>query len=490
MAAISGVLYFIGYAGFEQFYLSYIALVPFLLALRGAPSWKQTVLISFTGGFVTQFGGFYWVAHVVHNYGHFNWGIAILFCVLLCAYQALQIVLWALLLRQAGRSLPWGWAALIVWMAVEFTWPMLFPNYYGNSQYRFTTLVQIADLGGVLLVSALVVAINSGLYETLAHWLTGRRRLAAINLAVVVGLFASAVAYGLFRVPQVESRMAFARKLKVSLVQANLWLDRKGKSPAEDVRTHRELSQSAEEQGAQLIVWPETSFPYRIHDGARDLQAAVLDYLRTPHILGASTLVKEGGRRWLRNSGYLINGQGQVQGRYDKQYLLAFGEYLPFGQDFPWLYSLSPYSGRYTRGTSNQAVRIGDLVLGINICYEDIISSHIHTLMQGYPHLLVNITNDAWFGETNEPLIHLALATFRCVEHHRAMARGTNTGISAFIDPLGRIMEQSRINEQALLIRDLPLMEGRTVFGATGQWVGWLALLGMGATLLAARRRR
>ena len=134
----------------------------------------------------------------------------------------------------------------------------------------------------------------------------------------------------------------------------------------------------------------------------------------------------------------------------------------------------------------------------MNICYEDIFPGQVRSLMRGgqdlrIPDVLINLTNDSWYGKTTEPIEHLALASFRSIEHRRSLVRSTNTGISAFVDPVGRIAARSGIWTRETLVDRVAMMQGRTVYALLGDWLGWLcgllSLAGIGQALHVSRRR-
>jgi apolipoprotein N-acyltransferase len=156
--------------------------------------------------------------------------------------------------------------------------------------------------------------------------------------------------------------------------------------------------------------------------------------------------------------------------------LLAFGEYLPFGDWFPWLYDLSPNTSKFNRGVHTRPFEYDGVKYGILICYEDILPGFVRKVMQSQPDVLVNITNDAWFGASREPLIHLAMAIFRSIEHRRFMARSTNTGISAFVDPAGRILDETPVFARANTMHEVAALQGATIYSRVGDLLGWLCL--------------
>ncbi|MBC7171482.1 MAG: apolipoprotein N-acyltransferase, partial [Polyangiaceae bacterium] len=159
------------------------------------------------------------------------------------------------------------------------------------------------------------------------------------------------------------------------------------------------------------------------------------------------------------------------------------------GDVFPSLYELSPNSSKFTPGTHLEPLPFGEHRIGTLICYEDVLPEFTRQLVSASkPDLLVNITNDAWFGQSQEPLIHLALAKFRAVEHHRYLVRATNTGMSAIVDPVGRVVAQSGVFERASLVGEVAMLRGETLFAAVGPFPGYLALFA--CAFLAFRYRR
>jgi apolipoprotein N-acyltransferase len=176
--------------------------------------------------------------------------------------------------------------------------------------------------------------------------------------------------------------------------------------------------------------------------------------------------------RWF-NVAVSTDANGKMTGRFDKTYLLAFGEFLPFGETFPALYEVSPNTGHFTAGTSLAPLRVEvkgkERNLTALICYEDILPGFARdAVKEGEPDLLVNLTNDAWFGDTTEPWEHLALAKLRAVEHRRYLVRATNSGVSAIVDPTGVVVGHTQTYEAAKLMAEARFMRAHTVFERLG----------------------
>jgi len=180
------------------------------------------------------------------------------------------------------------------------------------------------------------------------------------------------------------------------------------------------------------------------------------------------------------NSGLLADADGVVcpDCRYDKHFLLAFGEYLPFGDWLPILYEWSPNSGHFSPGTSLRPLPLGERQIALFICYEDILPDFVNRIVRsGTPDLLVNMTNDAWFGDTTEPWIHFALAKLRAVEHRRFLVRSTNSGVSGFVDPVGRTVRHGGTFREEAFTAEIAWLRAGTPFALVGNLPWWLLAL-------------
>jgi len=215
---------------------------------------------------------------------------------------------------------------------------------------------------------------------------------------------------------------------------------------------------------------------------AEDDRTGIQRGFTTPILLGGLTWAPPlpgKDRRQLFNTALLLDQRGRLLGSYDKVYLLAFGEYMPFGDTFPGLYDAFPQAGRFSAGNEVKVFSWRGHKIGIMICYEDIMVDFTGKLADLAPNVIINVTNDAWFGRTSEPWLHLALAVFRAVENRLTLVRATNTGVSAFIDPTGRLVGATRLDGAETLVSEVPMMHGGTIYGLTGNLFAWLLLLGL-----------
>lgn len=505
-AFVTGVLYFLAFPGMDVWPLGFVALVPLCVALRGQKA-RRALALGWVAGFAMTMLGFYWLVGMLETFSGFPIAVCVLFAGLLAAYQGGRIALLGWLAARAQLKGWPGWLTFAVaFPASELVFPLLFPWYYGASVHQVPALLQGAELGGPLLVGVALVFANLALAELCVAWLERRTERAREapresvpppgtsplpwtrgvpwkRIAVFAAVPVLAGAYGLVRIPMLEADIAKAPKLRVALVQANMSLLGKRLNPEESLERHLSLTRGAmQEKPVDLVVWSETSI-----GGAVDERSANAYYrqrvgreLPVPTIFGAvlRTPVEDVRKYTLSNSALVTDADGTVVGRYDKQFLLGFGEYLPFGDTFPILYEWSPNSGRFTPGKSFEPLPVGDRTVATFICYEDIIPSFVNRIMSnGSPGLLVNLTNDAWFGDTTQPWIHLALAKLRAIEQRRFFVRSTNSGVSAFIDPVGRIIDSTPTFSEVAIAEDLRWLEGSTVFHILGDMPWWLVTM-------------
>lgn len=517
-AILSGLLYFVAFAGFDQWWLTFVCLVPLYVSLHGQTT-KRAVWLSFLTGLAMNLGGFYWLTTMLKTFSGFPTPLCILFVVIICSYQALRLAFMGWLY---GRAANRGWPVPVVFggaFAVsELLFPLLFPWYYAATVHNVPVLMQLAELGGPILVGLLLVTVNMAIAEPLRARLAAARELvpktSAYRGAVtseerlrlqpnrrVIGTGALALLFallfGALRISMVKSAVNAAEPVRVGYVQGNMGLMQKREKPGEGLRRHVSLTQELRDKGVDFVVWSESSVTFAVPEDMgmktpfyRDRFAGKLG---VPSIFGAVLFRVDPDReRWF-NTAIATNAKGEVTGRYDKQYLLAFGEYLPFGDDFPILYKWSPHSGRFSKGTSLEPVELDvkgtKHKISVLICYEDILPSFTNKMVDhADPELLVNITNDAWFGDTTEPWEHLALAKFRAIEHRRFLVRSTNSGVSAIIDPMGGVVSNTKTFVAEAQEGTVRWMRSHTVYEMVGDAPWWLITLAMGYASFRKRK--
>jgi apolipoprotein N-acyltransferase len=497
-AVLCGLLYWLAFPGKHEVpghgLLAFVAFVPLFLALEGqAP--RRALWIGVVAGATMNLCGFYWLLDMLETFSGFPGPICMVFVVLVCTYQGgrLGLMGW-LYARAAGRGWPRVPAFLAAFAASELLYPLLFPWYFAATTHDLPALSQTAELGGPILVGLILVAANLALAEPLLARMESRpldrRVLGWPALAL-----AFALAFGAWRIPSVDRDAQTGEPLHVGVVQGNMALLQKREDPAEGLRRHVRLTAELRKKDIDLVVWSESSVTFPVPESQyktvmRDTFARGLG---VPAIFGAVVYRVDADRERWYNTALSTTARGEVTSRYDKEFLLAFGEYLPFGDTFPKLYEWSQNSGRFTPGTALDPLLVplhGALhKVSALICYEDILPAFTNRVVRAAsPELLVNMTNDAWFGDTSEPWEHLALAQLRAIEHRRYLVRGTNSGVSAFIDPVGRVMHHSDPFEMQSIDAVVHLLHGSTVYEALGD-APWWAVSALAVVGAFVRRR-
>lgn len=473
LAALTGFLFYISFPGVDMWPVAFVAWIPWMVALRGAKP-GQAALQGLVAGIVMGVFGFYWLMNMLETFSGFPAYICALFMVILCAYQAGRYALLGWLYARAeARGWPGGFVFTAAFATTETIYPLLFPFTFGATMHEVYPIVQVAELGGPILVSLVVLAPNWALATVIVRFLDARREGRKLSIlgafheigwrhwAPLLCVPLVATAYGMVRIVQVDEAVHQAEKIRVGIVQANMSLEGKRTEVEEGLKRHIRLTKKlVRQEHIELVVWPETSVVRVVHedDAGEYYRRNVTGKLDVPSIVGAVLARKVDDARGhaLFNSALMAEHDGKVVGRYDKHFLLAFGEYLPLGEQFPVLYDWSPNSGQFSPGTSMKPLEFDGHSIATFICYEDIVPSFVNALMKdGTPELLVNMTNDAWFGDSTEPWEHMALAKLRAVEHRRYLVRATNTGISGFVDPVGRLVQQTPTFKEAAIAEDV-----------------------------------
>ncbi len=493
---LSGVLYFLSWIGFGIWPLAFVCLVPLVWSIRHA-SLRKALALGAWMGFVTHLGGYTWVIHLLRVFAFLPLPLASLGYVLLCAGQGLLFGVFALLLRWSWLRTDWPIAALmpIALCATEFAYPLLFQSYTGVAMMPLRPIIQVADLGGPLLLTTVQAMANGAVADGLlwrAHH-TSRSPVASLTAAVLCVAFC--FGYGFWRLSRVEAREASAPHLRIGLSQPNVGEVDLHQNPQASVQTLREHTKELSKQGAGLVIWPEVAFntrPVRLDDPTigRIIQGGV------PVSIIAGVERVDGSNIW--NSAVMVSRDGVIGDHFDKINLLAFGEYIPFGDWFPIVYRWSPMSSHLTRGTTTAPLRNGRWKFATFICYEDILPALVRKTLEDYgkgpANAMVNLTNDSWYGAGHEQEQHLQLAALRSAEHHRWLLRATSTGISAFVDATGRVVQRIPRNIRGTAIADVPMLEGATVYQVLGDWPGWacgalLAAIAVGTFRQGHRKR-
>jgi apolipoprotein N-acyltransferase len=334
-------------------------------------------------------------------------------------------------------------------------------------------------VGGVWILDFGLALVN----VLVARALLGTRRILLITSAC--GLVAVWLVAGHLSMDHEDGEMC------VALVQPNALPEFKWQPGARgrvfsDLKSlSRAAAESLECRGTRLIVLPETAIPREVRPGGgiewwlRDLVAGI----DTPLITGALGRGEEDGEVLPTNAAYLVLPGVGVSARYDKMHLVPFSEKMPFSRQFKALKDLNFGQGDYAVGREVVLLNVNGVNASVLICFEAILPGLVRQHVLAGAHLLVNITNDSWFGDTGAPEQHAAIAAIRAVEHRRWMVRSANTGVSMVVDPWGRVKAKTGLFEQAILVADVQPRHSRTWYTMLGDWIAWLSLALAGFSL-------
>jgi apolipoprotein N-acyltransferase len=493
-AILSGLLLAAAFPNWDQTYVLIFALVPLFWALRGK-SLTAAFWLGLVAGLAHYIALLYWIVFVTHVFGHLPLVVAIGILLLLAGYLSLYPAVF-------GLGIAWGdrrglgliWWAPVLWVTLEmgqtyiisgFPWELL-----GNGLFLHPVLLQLADITGVYGLSFLIVLVNATLYLL---FFPPRGKTAPLRQAALVCLILIAwIGYGYYRLGAMAKLTAASPKIKVAVCQGNLKQGEKWKKEMVLTTLDRYAELTRQVKGAQLIVWPETAAPFffmrtpdldvRVRDIAKESGAYLL--FGSP----AFELTSEGERFF--NRAYLLNPQGETIGTYDKAHLVPYGEYVPLRRFFPFIGKMVPMVGDFAEGPVGATVSLPEGAIGPLVCYESIFPYLSRAQVANGARLLVNITNDAWFGKTAAASQHLSMAVLRAVENHVCLARAANTGISAFIDGSGRILYQSELYVPDAHAVELAWLPGGSLYTRIGDAFAWACIIVCGLALILARRRR
>jgi apolipoprotein N-acyltransferase len=436
-------------------------------------------------GFACNAWTMIWIVELLEVFGGFpaiaSWPVGSL----LWLAQSLPFAIAAWMASAWMRRGVHGWLALPACLVVASSLaPMIFPWRLAASQVGGVTFVQLAEIGGPPLVDLMLALGSCAAIEAL-------RRTRMVPALVASLAIAVPFAYGAWRLDAVRAMRAEAPALTVGVVQPNLGILEKHDPMLREphLALHREMTRALEDAGAELVLWPESSFPFWIERSETD--DAIAPHRRIRHegvegpvLFGALTM--SGESRF--NSVIAMDDVGRFTGAYDKVHLLAFGEYVPLWDYVPplrWILRRG-----FTGGDAPGALAIAGTTVGPLNCYEDLLVEHARLTARADPGFLANFTNDAWFGDTSAPHLHHMLARLRAVETRRDLVRAVNTGISAHVLATGEDAVRT-----APFVRTSFLADVRLLHGTITPWVRWgdlitPALLGLLLGAALARRGR
>ncbi len=461
--------------GGEVWPLLSLALLPLLFSLQaGTP--RQAALCGLFTGLTHFILLLYWIIIVLGTYGRLAWYFSEPALVLLALYMSLYFAVFALLARVILDTLPALaalWLLPALWVGLDWLRSVAFTGFpwmdLGYALYKIPAAIQVADLVGHHGVTFLIVFINTLVFLLIGAWPSGRRLLLLLLPACL--LIGGAGVYSQQRLAEVnEQQTAVATpRLTVGVVQGNIDQSIKW-SPSQQaatVDTYLNLSESLmASRPPSLIVWPETALPFYPLTNENIVPLRKLVESRDLALLTGAPWYEIVDRKAKKvrffNSALLLQPDGEFHDKYYKAHLVPFGEYVPLKQFLPFLAPLVEAVGDFSAGSIEEPLAWKDAKAGILICFESVFPEISRQWVKTGANVLINLTNDAWYGKSSAPYHSLAMAVFRAVETRRSLIRSANTGISAFISPTGTIDLQSEIFVPFAAAREVALMQGET----------------------------
>ncbi|MBI3402337.1 MAG: apolipoprotein N-acyltransferase [Acidobacteria bacterium] len=508
-AALSGVLLALSFPKVGHPAIAWIALAPLLTALAQEPRSRfvrppgltHALRLGLLTGVIYFAGTLYWITGVMAVYGGLAPWIAVFVNAALILYLSLFPGIFAVIVRRLFFAIGQGalLAAPVVWIATELGRTYLFTGFpwvlLGYSQASVLPIAQLASLFGVWGVSMLVAAVSA----VLASWVAGRTPAGPsrwVPATIVFGLVLGVAVWGSRRAASAE----WTREgvpVRVGLIQGNVDQGQKWspESAAAIFDTYLRMTRQAIGGGAEFVLWPESSTPFRFEEDQTDADRlrALARQARVPILFGSDQVEwrVDGTRRVVDkyfNSAFLMRSDGTTAGVYRKMHLVPFGEYVPLQQVFFFAAPLTEQVGTFAPGADAVVLPVGGHPISVAICYEVVYPGLVRQFVAGGSELLTTITNDAWFGPTSAPYQHFEQASMRAIEEGRYLVRAANTGISGIVDPYGRVVARSGIYEPAVLVGEARYLRTSTFYARHGDVLPYASALMTLALLVLTRR--
>lgn len=505
LAGLSSVLLLSSYPRWDVDILAWIALIPLLIAFQDR-SPKQCFLLAHVTGILFMSGLLHWIL-TVPSYNLLD------FLLIQFLYLPLYLGLWGLGFASIRKytHIPAYVIAPTLWVTLEyvrtnfgflsFPWMLL-----GHTQYSHVWLIQISSVTGVYGLSFLIVLVNVVLAGVLALVLKSVNRpvilrhlepCSRLPLLVTVSLFLGVVLYGFSVVEFSDER----ERLRVAVIQGNIPLANRWDHTrrVQIVDHHVRLTSGLSHEHAPLIVWPETAVPGDVeHDPTLQGQVAQTAARMNAFLLvGSAEFAKFTDKTQSKNyynNMILFSPEGQIIGQYRKMVLVPFAEYAPLQGYVKWPKAIVAASGTNLPGTQYTLFSVNGARFGTVICWENIFPDHFRQFVKRGAQFMVSATNEAWFGETAAPYQLLVMTVFRAVENRVSIARAGNSGISAFIDPYGRITQRLQDSQgkdlfmEGTLTGEVMLSKARTFYTLYGDVFAFATILACALLLAQAFR--
>lgn len=486
-------------------FLAWGFLVPLILAMEGEGplSVRKIFFLTFLSAVLGHFGLLYWLVTAMKSFGGMNLFEALgtltaqvlFFSVIFSLFFTLAV--WV----KQKSGLPY-FLSLPVFMTLRdfvlhyfpfggFPWGI--PPY---SQGEWLFLFQWVDYTGPLGLSFFIYLINGLLAGGILAWLKIKKlnRTFIIPIFSIIVLFIFSMLASTLSLNHFEKNKTSTGFVKIALIQANVPQDIKWnrKLAQRILNRHIELTAKAASNGAELILWPETAYPNLILEKKiASTKFLNLESLKTPLLIGSNILHKEGKERKLFNGVVHIDTSASIRSIYKKMHLVPFGEYLPFKKYLRFMESLTQAVGYLSPGKEYVLFDLLNVKWAPLICIEDIFPRYARGFARRGADVLINFTNDAWYGDSSMQHQHVVYSQFRALENRLSLIRATNTGLTAVIDATGKVVQDYRPFTEGYLFHNLKIEKGVSFYSRHGEkWIVVVFLLALAFSIYAFRRKK
>jgi apolipoprotein N-acyltransferase len=458
------------------FFLRFIGLIPFIYIILYR---KHYLLETLLFGWLAYILNFYWLYFTFLESGKLPIYISFPVILALCLYYGLQYPIIAFIFKKIYKFNKYLiYTFPLIFLTIDFLYPKLFKHSIGDSQIGFFYFIQIIDIAGMSLVIIIIMLTNIGLYQII-NKIIKKTKIKIVNLLFILPLLI-AMFYGILRLNYLEKKQKNLNTTFAAMIQGNI--TGKQKMDASyfriNIDRYNQLTQQATEKySPDFIIWPESIFNRAYNRTPNSLYKFIYSNY-PPLILGVTTWEEKPDRSFdITNSALLIKKRKEVL-KYDKKHLLIFGEYIPFEETLPFLRQLTPLKFSMRSGFTSSIFKINDNIkASISICFEDIFPNEIRKQNNEGSNLMINITNDSWYGKGLGPLHHSILARLRAIENRRSFYRCTPTGLTTATDITGKIIAKGKIWELDIVTAELPLNEGRPIYSYIGELLSYLSVI-------------
>jgi apolipoprotein N-acyltransferase len=471
-AALTAILLILSFPDFELWFLAWVALVPLMYVIVRAPHPGRAFILGWAAGTIFFYGSCYWLTYSMIHYGGLPRLVAYLLLVPPSLVVGIFPGLFALLFALAVKK--WGQMALLLapvfWIAFE--WLRLIVtgqlwNALGYSQAYHPSFIQPAIWGGVYAVSFLIMVVNAAIVLVLIKQTLRRFAVTAAVIILVGGLnVVSSLRTTYDSSPVLVHVVALQPNVPMGLVKST-------EEMKELLERHWSMSTDAlksvpDDGRARFVIWPESPMNFT-YAPDKNFQEQLATFTKQNHTALLFNSLEPTLANGFYNSALLINQEGRLISQYDKIRLMPFGEYVPLPQWLPGASLITGIVGDFTPGEQYTLMPFGQHRAGTFICIESAYPWIARRLTSEGADVLINISNDGYLGPTAVMRQHLANAVFRAVENGRSVLRVTNTGITARIDPHGRIYDATAAFQTDVRVWQVqPLAVARTFYTRYG----------------------